>query len=170
MIDVGTNRESLRDDPMYPGNRHARVRGERYDAFIDAYIKTAARLFPHALLQLEDFAPGNARRILEQVSRSIPHFQRRSAGHRRDYAGGGGFRHAGLRNSAAQSAHRDFWRGHRGDRHRRLHPRRHGPRRLIRRGRQPAVLVRGLQRACSPTTWAISCGTITRPTPARPPR
>jgi len=66
MIDVGTDRESLRDDSMYPGNRHARVRGERYDAFIGAYIKTAARLFPHALLQLEDFALGNARRILNQ--------------------------------------------------------------------------------------------------------
>ena len=66
MIDVGTNRESLLDDPMYPGNRHARVRGQRYDAFIDAYIKTAAKLFPRALLQFEDFAPGNARRIQER--------------------------------------------------------------------------------------------------------
>ena len=66
MIDVGTNRESLRDDPMYPGNRHARIRGERYDEFIDAYIKTVARMFPHALLQLEDFALGNARRIVDK--------------------------------------------------------------------------------------------------------
>jgi malate dehydrogenase (oxaloacetate-decarboxylating) len=66
MIDVGTNRESLREDPTYPGNRHARVRGERYDDFIDAYIKTAAKLFPQAVLQLEDFAPGNARRILDK--------------------------------------------------------------------------------------------------------
>jgi malate dehydrogenase (oxaloacetate-decarboxylating) len=66
MIDVGTNRESLREDPTYPGNRHARVRGERYDAFIDTYIKTAAKLFPQAVLQLEDFAPGNARRILDK--------------------------------------------------------------------------------------------------------
>lgn len=66
MIDAGTNRESLRDDPTYPGNRHARIRGERYDAFIDSYIKTAAKLFPQAVLQLEDFAPGNARRILEK--------------------------------------------------------------------------------------------------------
>jgi len=66
MIDVGTDRESLRRDPMYPGNRHARIRGERYDAFIDAYVKTAARLFPHALLQLEDFELGNARRILDK--------------------------------------------------------------------------------------------------------
>ena len=66
MLDVGTNRESLRNDAMYPGNRHARIRGERYDAFIDAYVKTAARLFPRALLQLEDFAAGNARRILDK--------------------------------------------------------------------------------------------------------
>jgi malate dehydrogenase (oxaloacetate-decarboxylating) len=66
MIDVGTNRESLRGDPMYPGNRHARIRGERYDAFIDAYLATTARLFPHALLQMEDFALGNARRILDK--------------------------------------------------------------------------------------------------------
>lgn len=64
MLDVGTNRESLRDDPMYPGNRHERVRGQRYDAFIKAYVETVSRLFPHALLQLEDFALSNARRIL----------------------------------------------------------------------------------------------------------
>ena len=64
MLDVGTNRESLLSDPMYPGNRHARVRGGRYDAFIDAYVSTATRLFPHAVLQWEDFGPGNGRRIL----------------------------------------------------------------------------------------------------------
>jgi malate dehydrogenase (oxaloacetate-decarboxylating) len=66
MLDVGTNRESLLSDPMYIGNRHARIRGERYDAFIDAYVKTATKLFPKALLQWEDFAPGNGRRILEK--------------------------------------------------------------------------------------------------------
>jgi malate dehydrogenase (oxaloacetate-decarboxylating) len=66
MLDVGTNRESLLSDPMYIGNRHARVRGERYDAFIDAYVKAVTRLFPNALLQWEDFAPGNGRRILEK--------------------------------------------------------------------------------------------------------
>jgi malate dehydrogenase (oxaloacetate-decarboxylating) len=66
MLDVGTNRESLLADPMYPGNRHARVRGERYDAFIDAYVQAAVKLFPNALLQWEDFGPGNGRRILEK--------------------------------------------------------------------------------------------------------
>jgi malate dehydrogenase (oxaloacetate-decarboxylating) len=66
MLDVGTNRESLLEDPTYIGNRHPRVRGERYDAFIDAYVKAATKLFPNALLQWEDFAPGNGRRILEK--------------------------------------------------------------------------------------------------------
>ena len=56
---------------MYIGNRHARVRGERYDAFIDAYVKTATKLFPNALLQWEDFGPGNGRRILEKYRERI---------------------------------------------------------------------------------------------------
>ena len=66
MLDVGTNRESLFNDPMYIGNRHARVRGERYDAFIDAYVNAATKLFPNPVLQWEDFAPGNGRRILHK--------------------------------------------------------------------------------------------------------
>ncbi len=66
MLDVGTNRQSLLSDPMYIGNRHARVRGERYEAFIDAYVQAVSKRFPNALLQWEDFAPGNGRRILER--------------------------------------------------------------------------------------------------------
>jgi malate dehydrogenase (oxaloacetate-decarboxylating) len=66
MLDAGTNRESLLNDPTYIGNRHARVRGERYHAFIDAYVKVVTMLFPNALLQWEDFAPGNGRRILHK--------------------------------------------------------------------------------------------------------
>jgi malate dehydrogenase (oxaloacetate-decarboxylating) len=65
MLDVGTNRESLLNDPMYVGNRHPRIRGDRYDVFIDAYVRLITKMFPHALLQWEDFAPGNGRRILE---------------------------------------------------------------------------------------------------------
>jgi len=66
MLDVGTNRESLLEDPAYIGNRHARICGERYDAFIDAYVSTVTTLFPNALLQWEDFASANGRRILER--------------------------------------------------------------------------------------------------------
>src|SRR3990167_4664739 len=66
MLDVGTNRESLLNDPLYLGYRHSRVRGERYDAFIDVYVKAAKKFFPHALLHWEDFGPSNGRRILEK--------------------------------------------------------------------------------------------------------
>jgi malate dehydrogenase (oxaloacetate-decarboxylating) len=66
MLDVGTDRESLLDDPTYIGNRHPRVRGERYDAFIDAYVTAVTTLFPRALLQWADFAPGNGRRIFDK--------------------------------------------------------------------------------------------------------
>jgi malate dehydrogenase (oxaloacetate-decarboxylating) len=66
MLDVGTDRESLLNDPLYVGNRHSRVRGERYDRLIAAYVETASRLFPDALLHFEDFGPSNARRILNE--------------------------------------------------------------------------------------------------------
>jgi malate dehydrogenase (oxaloacetate-decarboxylating) len=55
---------------MYLGNRHPRVRGERYDELIDAYVKTATRLFPKAMLHWEDFGAANARRILMKYSAS----------------------------------------------------------------------------------------------------
>jgi malate dehydrogenase (oxaloacetate-decarboxylating) len=65
-LDVGTDRESLLNDPMYVGNRHSRVRGERYDALVAAYVGAATKLFPSALLHFEDFGASNARRILNQ--------------------------------------------------------------------------------------------------------
>ena len=63
-LDVGTDNEELLNDHLYLGNRHARVRGAAYDAFIEQYLQTASSLFPDALLHFEDFGPGNARRIL----------------------------------------------------------------------------------------------------------
>jgi len=63
-LDVGTDNEGLLNDPLYLGNRHARVRGAAYDAFIEKYLETASSLFPGALLHFEDFGAGNARRIL----------------------------------------------------------------------------------------------------------
>jgi malate dehydrogenase (oxaloacetate-decarboxylating) len=63
-LDVGTDNEALLNDPFYLGNRHARVRGADYDAFIRKYLEVASLLFPDALLHFEDFGPGNARRIL----------------------------------------------------------------------------------------------------------
>jgi malate dehydrogenase (oxaloacetate-decarboxylating) len=68
VLDVGTDNPRLLNDRMYLGARHARVRGQRYDDFIDAYVQTATKLFPHALLHWEDFGAANARRILQRYA------------------------------------------------------------------------------------------------------
>ena len=68
VLDVGTDNLRLLNDEMYLGNRHARVRGARYDELIDAYVTAATKLFPHAMLHWEDFGAGNARRILEKYA------------------------------------------------------------------------------------------------------
>jgi malate dehydrogenase (oxaloacetate-decarboxylating) len=64
MLDVGTDRPALLDYPAYMGAHHARVRGERYDAFVDACVRSVTSRFPNALLHWEDFGASNARRIL----------------------------------------------------------------------------------------------------------
>jgi malate dehydrogenase (oxaloacetate-decarboxylating) len=74
MLDVGTDNEVLLNDPVYVGNRHARVRGERYDALVAAYVDCARRLFPNALLHWEDFGPANARRILRKYRDQVRTF------------------------------------------------------------------------------------------------
>ena len=56
---------------LYVGNRHPRIRSERYDAFLQAYIETATRLFPNVLLQWEDLAQDNRRRILERYRDTV---------------------------------------------------------------------------------------------------
>ena len=71
MLDVGTDRPELLEDPLYLGVRHKRPAREPYDAFIDAYVTTALKIFPHALLHWEDFGPGNARRILDRYRAHI---------------------------------------------------------------------------------------------------
>jgi malate dehydrogenase (oxaloacetate-decarboxylating) len=71
MLDVGTDRPELLEDPLYLGIRHKRLAQEPYDAFIDAYVTAALKIFPHALLHWEDFGPGNARRILDRYRAHI---------------------------------------------------------------------------------------------------
>jgi malate dehydrogenase (oxaloacetate-decarboxylating) len=65
MLDVGTDRQSLLDDPLYIGNRHPRVPTADYDRFVDAFVSAATRLFPGALLHWEDLGVSNAGRVLE---------------------------------------------------------------------------------------------------------
>jgi malate dehydrogenase (oxaloacetate-decarboxylating) len=68
VLDMGTDNLALLNDEMYLGNRHARVRDQRYDDLIDAYVTTATKLFPNAMLHWEDFGVSNARRILNKYA------------------------------------------------------------------------------------------------------
>src|SRR5262245_40216121 len=66
MLDVGTDRQSLLDDPLYMGNRHPRVSAAEYDRFLDAFADAASKVFPHAMLHWEDIGLSNARRLLDR--------------------------------------------------------------------------------------------------------
>ena len=74
VIDAGTNRESLRNNPNYLGNRHERVRGDRYYDFIDKFVNAAEKIFPKLYLHWEDFGRSNAANILEKYRKDIPTF------------------------------------------------------------------------------------------------
>ena len=74
VIDAGTNREELLNNPNYLGNRHKRVSGDRYYDFVDQFVKTAERLFPKLYLHWEDFGRSNAANILEKYRKQIPTF------------------------------------------------------------------------------------------------
>src|SRR5271154_201243 len=70
VLDTGTGNPALLTQEMYLGSRHPRVRGERYDELIEAYVTTAAKVFPKAMLHWEDFGAANARRILTKYAGS----------------------------------------------------------------------------------------------------
>lgn len=66
VLDTGTNNLELLNDEGYLGVRHARVRGERYDEFVQQFVETASRVFPHAMIHWEDLAASNAHRVLDK--------------------------------------------------------------------------------------------------------
>jgi malate dehydrogenase (oxaloacetate-decarboxylating) len=69
-LDVGTDNDTLLNDPFYLGNRHARRRGKDYDAFVNRYVQTASQLFPRALLHFVGFDSEHARKILHTYGAS----------------------------------------------------------------------------------------------------
>ncbi len=65
VLDVGTNNVALLSSEHYLGERHSRVRGERYDAFVLQFMETATSMFPHAMIHFEDFGAANAHKVLD---------------------------------------------------------------------------------------------------------
>ena len=66
LLDTGTDNRERLADPVYIGWRHERVRGADYDDFIEQFVTSVERRWPHVLLQWEDFARANAGRILDR--------------------------------------------------------------------------------------------------------
>lgn len=73
-LDVGTNNQTLIDDPFYLGNKHARVTGKKYYEMIDKFVKTARKIFPNVYIHFEDFGRDNATKILKHYRDEIPVF------------------------------------------------------------------------------------------------
>jgi malate dehydrogenase (oxaloacetate-decarboxylating) len=71
VLDVGTDNLGLLNNEMYLGERHARVRGQRYDEFVDHFVTTAARLFPHAMIHWEDFGPTTAHHLMDRYGSEV---------------------------------------------------------------------------------------------------
>jgi malate dehydrogenase (oxaloacetate-decarboxylating) len=74
VLDVGTNRESLLHDPLYPGLRQPRLQGDAYLAFVDEFVEAVAGLCPGACLHWEDFGTGSARLLLDRHRGRLPSF------------------------------------------------------------------------------------------------
>jgi malate dehydrogenase (oxaloacetate-decarboxylating) len=64
LLDLGTNNAERIADPLYIGWRHERVRGAEYDDFVEEFVDAVIERWPNILLQWEDFAKGNADRLL----------------------------------------------------------------------------------------------------------
>lgn len=74
VLDCGTNRESLLQDKFYLGNRHPRIYGEQYNAFVDRFVQAVEKLFPQLYLHFEDFGRADAAAVLKRYRDRFPVF------------------------------------------------------------------------------------------------
>lgn len=73
-LDVGTDNQSLLDDPLYLGWRKPRLRGDKYLALVDEFVTAAKNIFPNVVIQWEDFRKDNALTVLERHQKHVPSF------------------------------------------------------------------------------------------------
>ncbi|KAF1816284.1 hypothetical protein P152DRAFT_504985 [Eremomyces bilateralis CBS 781.70] len=74
VLDCGTDNKTLLEDDLYLGLRKSRIRGERYDSFVDQFVQAVRNRYPKAYIHFEDFGLANARRILDKYQPRIACF------------------------------------------------------------------------------------------------
>ena len=98
-IDVGTDNRALLEDPLYLGVRHPRLRGDEYLSLLDELVDALAAVFPHALVQWEDFANEQAFQVLRRYRARLASFDD-------DIQGTGAVVEAGVRTALARIGQR----------------------------------------------------------------
>ena len=73
-LDVGTDNQSLLDDPLYLGRREPRLRGAAYRDLVDEFVTAARSVFPEVVIQWEDFRKDNALAIMDRYRHKLPSF------------------------------------------------------------------------------------------------
>lgn len=68
VLDCGTDNKQLLDDDLYLGLRHERIRGDRYNSFVDTFVKSARELYPKAYIHFEDFGLDNGKPLFPSLS------------------------------------------------------------------------------------------------------
>ena len=71
MLDVGTNNEEMRNDPLYLGYPQPRLEGDAYESLVDEFIQAVQQRYPDALIQFEDFLTPNAYKLLNRYREQV---------------------------------------------------------------------------------------------------
>lgn len=71
MLDVGTNNQALREDPLYLGVKKTRLTGDAYYELVEEFVVTVQDIFPQALIQFEDFLTPNAYTLLSKYRERV---------------------------------------------------------------------------------------------------
>jgi malate dehydrogenase (oxaloacetate-decarboxylating) len=74
VLDVGTSRGTLRDDPFYLGIDAPRLEGQAYLRFVDRFVAATSERWPKAVIQWEDLAKETAFLVLDRYRKLVPSF------------------------------------------------------------------------------------------------